>query len=64
MSEALLRDVVADLWASFRYDSPEHHAPILVEMISKGMIQEFLDDLKGIKSRRQLREKWGGRLHE
>ncbi|KKK66426.1 hypothetical protein LCGC14_2964200 [marine sediment metagenome] len=61
MSEALLRDVVADLWASFRYDSPEHHAPILIEMISKVLIKEFLDDLKSDVYVDELIIKWEAR---
>lgn len=48
MSEALLRDVIEELWASFGYGSPEAHAPILIKMISKGLIDEFLDDLNDL----------------
>ncbi len=73
MSEALLKGVIDSLWASFRYDSPEAHAPILIKMISRGIIQDILNDLKEFELKRysdmirtlsQLREKLEGKLHE
>ncbi|KKM22452.1 hypothetical protein LCGC14_1625190 [marine sediment metagenome] len=43
MSETLLKEVIEELWGSFGYGSPEAHAPVLIKMISRGIIQEFLD---------------------
>ncbi len=49
--------LVEDLWGSFGYNSPEEHARVILNFISKNLIEEF----KNIRDRIMIaiREKYG-----
>lgn len=48
MNQELYNWLVEDLWASFGYDSPEHHAEVILKHISKKLMEKFIDDLSRI----------------